>query len=258
MQGAMRSEPNAALDGPAPATTTTLATAREPLGTHLRRTWWIYLILVAVGAMMSLPLLWLLSSSLKSEGQIFVVPPLLRREVKQQPVSQQDYFLCYLLNAGYRSDLENWHKANRHVRLHVFTDLVSDKEEIQLHENLWFHKLSDTHFLGKMAGCKGLISSAGFESICEAMYLGKPALMVPVEGHFEQLCNAHDGKRAGAGIFAEQFDIGKFMEWLPSYSSRQQEFREWEAKAESLFVEHLGEVIASRVKPAATAEVVPA
>jgi len=75
MQGAMRSEPNAALDGPAPATTTTLATAREPLGTHLRRTWWIYLILVAVGAMLSLPLLWLLSSSLKSEGQIFVVPP---------------------------------------------------------------------------------------------------------------------------------------------------------------------------------------
>ena len=189
---------------------------------------------------------------------IFVVPPLLRREVKQQTITQQNYFLCYLLNAGYRSDLENWHKANRDVQLHVFTDLVSDKEEIQLHENLYFHRLSDTRFLEMMAGCSGLISSAGFESICEAMYLGKPALMVPVEGHFEQLCNAHDGKRAGAGIFASRFDIGKFMEWLPSYSNRTQEFREWETQAERLFVMHVREVLSMRIKQDEPVAAIPA
>ena len=37
-------------------------------------------------------------------------------------------------------------------------------------------------------GCKAYASTAGFESVCEAMYLGKPILMVPA--HIEQDCNA--------------------------------------------------------------------
>ena len=42
---------------------------------HLRKYWWTYLLLTLFGAMLCLPLVWLLSSSLKTEGQIFVVPP---------------------------------------------------------------------------------------------------------------------------------------------------------------------------------------
>lgn len=42
---------------------------------HLRRYWWTYLLLALFGALLAMPLVWLLSSSLKSEGQIFVVPP---------------------------------------------------------------------------------------------------------------------------------------------------------------------------------------
>lgn len=45
-----------------------------------------------------------------------------------------------------------------------------------------------------MAGCKAYASTAGFESVCEAMYLGKPILMVPA--HIEQDCNAYDAKKA--------------------------------------------------------------
>lgn len=52
-----------------------------------------------------------------------------------------------------------------------------------------------------MAGCKAYASTAGFESICEAMYLGKPVLMVPA--HIEQDCNAYDAMKAGAGIISD-------------------------------------------------------
>ena len=58
-----------------------------------------------------------------------------------------------------------------------------------------------------MARCRGLVSTAGFESIAEAMYLGKPVQVVPVEGHFEQWCNAFDTVRAGAGIRSKVFDL---------------------------------------------------
>ena len=42
---------------------------------HLRRYWWTYLLLALFGLLLAMPLVWLVSSSLKTEGQIFVVPP---------------------------------------------------------------------------------------------------------------------------------------------------------------------------------------
>ena len=45
-------------------------------------------------------------------------------------------------------------------------------------DTLSFHQLDDVKFLRYMAGCKAYATTAGFESVCEAMYLGKPLLMV--------------------------------------------------------------------------------
>lgn len=42
---------------------------------HIRQFWWIYLSLTFFGMLLMIPLVWLLSSSLKAEGQIFVMPP---------------------------------------------------------------------------------------------------------------------------------------------------------------------------------------
>lgn len=42
---------------------------------HIRQFWWTYLLLAGFGVLLMAPLVWLLSSSLKSEGQIFVMPP---------------------------------------------------------------------------------------------------------------------------------------------------------------------------------------
>ncbi|WP_369682453.1 hypothetical protein [Hoylesella buccalis] len=48
-----------------------------------------------------------------------------------------------------------------------------------------------------MANCKAYATTGGFESVCEAMYMGKPAMMIPV--HVEQECNAHEAMLEGAG-----------------------------------------------------------
>ncbi len=42
---------------------------------HIRQYWWAYLLLALIGTVLMVPLVWLVSSSLKTEGQIFVVPP---------------------------------------------------------------------------------------------------------------------------------------------------------------------------------------
>ena len=78
-----------------------------------------------------------------------------------------------------------------------------------------------------MAACKGLLSTAGFESVCEAMYLGKHVLMVPVAGQYEQACNALDAQISGVGTIAEKFDVRKLETALVNSASQQEKNRDW-------------------------------
>jgi hypothetical protein len=43
-----------------------------------------------------------------------------------------------------------------------------------------------------MAECRHVVCTAGFESVSEAAWLGKPLFLVPVENHVEQQVNALD------------------------------------------------------------------
>ena len=78
-----------------------------------------------------------------------------------------------------------------------------------------------------MAACKGLVCTAGFESVCEAMYLGKPVLMIPVAGQYEQACNALDAEASGAGMASDSFDFGKLENLTYSNFEARLEVRAW-------------------------------
>lgn len=81
-----------------------------------------------------------------------------------------------------------------------------------------------------MASCRALATTAGFESVCEAMVMGKPVLMVPIRGQYEQQCNALDAARAGAGIWADRFNLDLLLQYLPKYQARIKETRAWHAR----------------------------
>ena len=168
---------------------------------------------------------------------IVVVPPLLRQTLLDQPLGQREpFFLIYVLNSGYADAIIAWHAQNQHVRLHCFWDRTDVPAVHHHNETLTFHHLDGEKFLSMMARCSGLICTAGFESVCEAMYLGKPVLMVPVEGHFEQSCNAVDAKKTGAGISSNHFAIDQLIDFLPQYESPAPAFRDWVAQAEARFI----------------------
>ncbi len=171
--------------------------------------------------------------------KLFVVPPLLREEIKNLQISNEGHILAYMVNPGYGEEVEEFHKNNPDQPLHCFWDKKDKPEVFKIDDTLTFHQLDDKKFLEKMASAKGYVTTAGFESVCEAMYLGKPVLMVPVEGHYEQACNAIDAMKAGAGISNEKFEIGKLMEYLPVYKDTSIWFRGWADQARESFVKHL-------------------
>lgn len=158
---------------------------------------------------------------------IVVIPPLLRNEVFHQEVKNENFYLIYLVNHGYREEITKWHLKNPDIELHCFSDNKDVAGDYKYDDKLYFHQINDKKFLKLMAKAKGLICTAGFESVCEAMYLGKPVFMVPVEGHFEQFCNARDAFKAGAGIFDDKFNIDKFLEYVPSQKPHPEAFQKW-------------------------------
>lgn len=178
----------------------------------------------------------------------FVVPPLLRKEILRTEIKKlkdDGYLHGYLLNDGFASEIIEWHKSNPSLSAHFFWDKRGAEKSVTVNDNLVFHRIDDTLFLEYLKNCGMYAGTAGFESLCEAMYLGKPFLCVPTENHYEQLCNAMDATMDGAGIWDARFELDKLVEFRGKYHFDAKRFRQWANKAPEIFLKHLaGNVIA--------------
>ncbi|MEP5614444.1 MAG: glycosyltransferase family protein [Cyclobacteriaceae bacterium] len=172
-------------------------------------------------------------------ARLTVVPPLLREKVKEQKISSGNHYLVYLVNHGYADQVAEFHRKNPDIPIHCFWDKEGQPAIVSKDKNLTFHQLDDDKFLELMASSKGYLTTAGFESVCEAMYMAKPTLMVPVKGHYEQSCNAIDATKAGAGISSEIFELDKLLAYIPTYKSVQPSFGAWSSTAEKVFIQNL-------------------
>ena len=166
-----------------------------------------------------------------------VVPPLLREEVLQADPRDKGYILGYMLNPGYADEVKEWHKSHPDQEAHFFWDKKTAPPVFRVNDRLTFHRINDVKFLEYMQGCSGYVTTAGFESVCEAMYLGKPVMMIPT--HVEQEINAADAVGAGAGIESTIFDVSRLVEYIPSHNADTEAFRDWVQSAEELFIRHL-------------------
>jgi len=180
--------------------------------------------LTAIGAAKKLALSFY---ELASTDQITIVPPLLREAVKSLKPTPGDFFLTYMVNSGYGKEVVSFATANPRLQIRAYWDKKDAAEIENPLPNLSFHQVHDTNFLRDMAACKGLVSTAGFESICEAMYLGKPVMVIPVQGQYEQACNALDTVHSGAGIASEDFDFIKLEKLVQTQFTQDISIRNW-------------------------------
>lgn len=178
-----------------------------------------------------------------------VFPPLLRRRVlslrgadgvEDPSLRDGGYIHGYMLNSGFADDVLKWHALHPQVPLRFFWDRREEAPVKVVDETLSFYYLDDEEFLRQMAGCKAYASTAGFESVCEAMYLGKPLLMVP--SHIEQKCNAFDATSVGsAAVSASEFDLDLLLSFAEGAFEADTAFPGWARSAESLFLKELTE-----------------
>jgi uncharacterized protein (TIGR00661 family) len=180
------------------------------------------------------------------QKKLFVCPPILRSQLFDlQPDPNGQFALIYLLNHGYSEQIIRWHQAHPELELHCFYDKPGAPAEERVDTTLTFHRLDGEKFLRMMAACRYVVCTAGFESVSEGAYLGKPLFMVPVENHVEQQINAQDAVKIGLGITDETFKLERLAE-LP-HRLDNATFRHWVQRAEAVLLRAMDHAVKSRV-----------
>ena len=173
------------------------------------------------------------------EQRIYPVPPLLRSEVFDRTATDGDHFLVYVLNHGLAGEVRSFNERCPEIRVEAFWN-NADAPETQRHSpTLTFHQLNDTLFLDMMASCRGVACTAGFETVSEALYYRKPALLMPSPGQYEQFANAFDAERIGAGRMVSTLDLALLNEFLPNYRPKHGAYLQWLSQAAPKILYHL-------------------
>lgn len=167
--------------------------------------------------------------------RIKITPPLVRAEVLDLETSNENFILVYVTNAALADDIIAWQAQSKHIKIQGFWD----KPTMIINENLVFNAINSTLFLDKMSRCTGVMTTAGFESVCEAILLNKPIMIVPVPEHYEQACNAIDAERIKAGIQSQTFDFDRFINFIPQFEPIGESFKLWVQDAEKIFLKEI-------------------
>lgn len=173
------------------------------------------------------------------QERLRVVPPLLRQEVTELTPTDEAFVLAYTTQPGLRSEVLEAHRERPDVPIRYFHAGVTEPEQ-RFDDSLTECRIDGKRYLDAMQRCRAVVTTAGFESLCEALYLGKPVLMMPQPNHYEQMGNALDGQRAGVGLAAHSFDLNRLLRFLPTYDRQVSErFRDWHGQGYFLFLSAL-------------------
>lgn len=127
----------------------------------------------------------------------FIFEPVIRNEIRQARVSNQGHFTVYLPAFGKRQLIDLLCRIGE-VQWQVFSKACYHPES---HHNVTILPVNNEAFINSLVSSAGILTSAGFESPAEALYLGKKLAVIPIRRQYEQFCNAAAISELGVPVF---------------------------------------------------------
>ena len=121
-----------------------------------------------------------------------ILHPVIRTDIINSKSINMGYYLVYL--PSYSLDYLISLLSNRKQKFEIYSKEVN---EITILKNIILKPSDIKLFSESLTKCKGVITSAGFETPSEALYLNKELMCVPIRGQYEQLCNSDALKKLG-------------------------------------------------------------
>ncbi len=160
-----------------------------------------------------------------ARGRTTLVPPILRPEIVASVAERGEHLLVY--SSGEHELMEALQKTGLPCKVY---GMRGGPAEDTVEGNIEFRPRSNEGFIEDLRTARAIVTGGGFSLLSEAVYLGKPALSVPLQGQFEQLMNARYLERERFGMCAthvtsEVLDafIGRLDEFDESLAGYEQE-----------------------------------
>ena len=126
----------------------------------------------------------------------FIFPPVIREDI-QHAYTQDKGFVIVYLPAFNEQRLFKLLGQVPKVDWQVFSRYTQQDYRIK---NIWVRPVESESFMEGLLNCSGVLTSSGFETPSEALYLGKKLLSVPIQGQYEQQCNAVAMEELGVSV----------------------------------------------------------
>jgi uncharacterized protein (TIGR00661 family) len=153
-------------------------------------------------------------------------PPILRPEILAARPEPGGHLLVYQTSTSNKALPEILQRSGIECRVYgLRRDLKRDVRE----GRVLYRPFSEQGFIDDLRTARGVIASAGFTLMGEAVYLGRPMLAVPLRKQFEQLLNARYLEAEGYGLGADAISdrrLGEFIERLPDFERKLRGYRQ--------------------------------
>ncbi len=138
-----------------------------------------------------------------------LAPPVVRPQVQKMKPSRQDHLVVYTTDPSCKPKLLNTLAGFPH---HTF--FIYGLNENECVGNCFLKKTSTNGFLRDLATSRGVIATAGFSLISECLFLRKKMLLLPIQGQYEQMVNAHYVQKLGLGLAPKRLDTCSLAGYL--------------------------------------------
>lgn len=141
----------------------------------------------------------------------FIYYPVIRSEIRHALPTDRNIYLVYL-NSFTDKELLNCFTSEQLKHKHFFIYSKTATEPYRK-DNCTVMPLSNETFTRHITECSGVITAAGFQTVSEALYLGKKLFVIPIKKQSEQLSNAKVLSEMGVSISTE-LKADEIAEWL--------------------------------------------
>lgn len=141
----------------------------------------------------------------------FIYYPVIRSEIRHAFPTDRNIYLVYL-NSFTDKELLNCFTSEQLKHKHFFIYSKTATEPYRK-DNCTVMPLSNETFTRHITECSGVITAAGFQTVSEALYLGKKLFVVPIKKQSEQLSNAKVLSEMGVTTSTE-LKADEIAEWL--------------------------------------------
>jgi len=125
-----------------------------------------------------------------------IFTPVIRKEIRALNPVDNGHYTVYLPSYDDETLLQHLSHFNN-VTWQVFSK--HNKAPFTT-GNVHIVPIENDAFIKSLETCTGVLCGAGFEGPAEAMYLGKKLMVIPMDGQYEQHCNAEAVKEMGVPV----------------------------------------------------------